>query len=328
MSSTLAIAMGGIGLATVCLTVGVAVGRHLGRRSVERFSQARELRRLTARLYRLVSRVAGDVGEHHTQIEQVTRELGSMQLAREAPLAGAFLETVAQTMRINQRLQERLARAEERLQRQARQIESHVSEARTDALTGLPNRRAFDDELVRRLAEWTRKRTEFSLIMVDVDHFKPLNDRYGHAAGDEVLRELSRVLRQGFREMDLVARFGGEEFAVILPDTGLDDARWPAERVRVAVAGTEFAAGGRKLRLTASLGLATVVAGDEPASLVQRADEALYAAKHQGRNCAYYHTGQVCKPVDLPRADQPPFDAWDVVCSDLRTRLTQVVDDA
>src|SRR6185503_7619557 len=106
---------------------------------------------------------------------------------------------------------------------------------RTDALTGLANRRAFDDELNRRFAEWQRRKTMFSLLILDVDHFKKFNDTHGHQAGDAVLTGVAATLRQTFREMDLVARYGGEEFAAILPVTNLTEALRAAERARAAI---------------------------------------------------------------------------------------------
>jgi diguanylate cyclase len=269
----------------------------------------------------------------------VTKEFSSMKSADEPPLTEVFLTAVAQAMKVNERLQNRLSAAEERLQNQAQQIESHISEARTDALTGLPNRRAFDDELNRRVAEWQRKQTQFSLIMVDVDHFKALNDRCGHPAGDEILRQLAKVLRLTFREMDMVARFGGEEFAAILPSTSLNDGTRAAERVRKAVANFEFQLGQSIFQMTISVGLAAADADDDSASLVRKADEALYASKRAGRNCGYFHTGQTCRriPATSPFQrgrwkDNVAAYAQDdaelqATCDDLRSSLGQLLDE-
>ena len=124
------------------------------------------------------------------------------------------LTTLAEILRSNEELQQQLATAEVQLQRQAQELEAQTTVARTDALTELFNRRALDDELNRRLAEWHRRHSVFTLVMVDVDHFKKFNDAHGHQAGDDVLRGVAATLKSTMREMDMVARFGGEEFAL------------------------------------------------------------------------------------------------------------------
>ena len=135
-----------------------------------------------------------------------------------------MLKSINDIVKANERLQEQLATAEVRLQRQAAELETQTTVARTDPLTLLSNRRALDDEMNRRFAEWQRRKSTFSLIMIDVDHFKKLNDKYGHQAGDQVLRDVAATLGTTVREMDLAARYGGEEFAIILPSTPLADA--------------------------------------------------------------------------------------------------------
>ena len=294
---------------------------------------AGDLRKLARRLHRVTNSVAGDVEEHHKQIEQLHDQLTSIPSSDGQPMTEVFLNTVARAIAINEWLQKRLCAAEDKLQQQAREIESHINEARTDALTGLPNRRAFDDELIRRVAESQRKQTTFCLMMLDIDRFKSLNDRYGHPAGDCVLRRLAKILRNTFREMDMVARFGGEEFAVILPSTSAEDGKLTAQRVGATVASSEFRSRQDLLRVTLSIGLAAVRTDDSPASLLQRADKALYASKRGGRNCGHFHDGLMCQevvfaldtddPVDRDRSGQDDLDLK-TVCHDLRTRLAEV----
>lgn len=157
--------------------------------------------------------------------------------------------------------------------------------AATDALTGLMNRRRFFQRLEAEVARAARFSRPLSVAMVDVDHFKRVNDTYGHATGDAVLRAVAQTLREALRAMDAVGRVGGEEFAVLLPETGLEAAAGVLERIRQAVAGLEvMAADGRQVRVTVSAGVAAWQAGEEAEAALRRADAALYAAKSAGRN--------------------------------------------
>ncbi len=156
--------------------------------------------------------------------------------------------------------------------------------ATTDPLTGLANHRALVAALEHELARAYRYRHECSILFLDIDHFKALNDGYGHAVGDSVLRDFASLLQQQIREIDVPGRWGGEEFLVILPETGEQEARVIAERARSAVAAHAFTMGGG-MSLTCSIGIATFP-GDarERDGLVTCADQAMYAAKKLGRN--------------------------------------------
>jgi diguanylate cyclase (GGDEF)-like protein len=155
--------------------------------------------------------------------------------------------------------------------------------ARTDELTGLPNRRAFNEELARALARSARSEDPLSLCVLDLDRFKDVNDRFGHQVGDEVLAHAAEVIRISLREGDMAARFGGEEFAALLPATDSDTAYAVAERIRASVADAPARPG---LRVTVSIGTASAAAKAErdASDLLRRADRALYAAKHAGRD--------------------------------------------
>ena len=172
------------------------------------------------------------------------------------------------------------------------QIRSYKAEAHTDALTGLSNRRAFDVELSRYLAEWTCQQRPMSLLILDVDRFKRLNDTFGHRTGDCVLSSLGTVLSGSIRPTDFPARFGGEEFAVILPDTRREEAAGVIRRVLEAVANQVFHFEGHQLRITASVGGAVTQNGDDADLLLERADSALYVAKSAGRDCGYFSDGK------------------------------------
>jgi diguanylate cyclase (GGDEF)-like protein len=159
--------------------------------------------------------------------------------------------------------------------------------ATTDALTGLPNRRAFTEALARDLARAARAGTPLSLIMVDVDHFKSVNDTYGHQSGDLVLAKVAQVMRSCMRTGDVPARFGGEEFIAVLPGAVKEGAKVVADRIRIALESTDIACAGTTIRVTASFGVAMVRGPgcrDGADRLVAGADAALYEAKRSGRN--------------------------------------------
>lgn len=154
----------------------------------------------------------------------------------------------------------------------------------TDPLTGLPNRAALDQRLAVLTAAANRGPVAVSVVMVDLDNFKSVNDRFGHATGDAVLARLGGLLTQGTRAGDLVARYGGEEFAMLLDGMGTDQAATFAERLRTLVEGHLWSQLHAGLSVTVSIGVAGDVASRAPRALVVAADEALYRAKAEGRN--------------------------------------------
>ncbi len=264
-------------------------------------SKAQHAAEVLGRLRDVAVRMAIDVGEHSSQVEEINEQL-TASVDREP---SEIVAVVTDLVEANERMREKLATTEIRLREQAQQIELHAAEARTDALTLLANRRAFDDELARRVAELRRHGRAFSLVMADVDHFKRFNDLHGHQAGDEVLRSLAKLFRQTMREMDMVARYGGEEFAVIMPGTDLNEACQGASRLRQAVEQAHFRYGGKDLQVTVSLGVAEASVDESEAALVARADKALYASKQHGRNCVHAHDGRGIRRVE-PVDSAPP----------------------
>jgi diguanylate cyclase (GGDEF)-like protein len=195
-------------------------------------------------------------------------------------------------------LQEKLHDAQRRLEEQSV----------TDALTGLNNRRLFDERLDEEFGRAQRYGDDLSLLMLDLDHFKVVNDRHGHPAGDVVLRESSALIRSSVRDPDICARFGGDEFAVILPETNMSGALVVAERVWRALREKVYALPAHAtrdpatVRITASIGVSFYPAKDITSSdlLLRFADEALYEAKRVGRNTICLHQGRAHR-FEVPR---------------------------
>ncbi len=164
-------------------------------------------------------------------------------------------------------------------------------ESTTDALTGVYNRRYFDRRLAEEFRRSKRYAEPFSMIMIDVDHFKRINDHWGHPIGDMVLRRFAERIKVSLRETDVLCRYGGEELGLLLPHTALEEALHLAEKLRHKVAASELltedaAEGKGAIRVTVSLGVSSLVAEiSSPDQLLSMADKALYFAKQSGRNC-------------------------------------------
>jgi diguanylate cyclase (GGDEF)-like protein len=174
-----------------------------------------------------------------------------------------------------------------------------VLHANIDPLTGLPNRRALLDRLHR---EWTRIQRhggQLAFVMADIDHFKRINDTYGHHLGDQMLQEVARVIANQCRETDLPTRYGGEEFAIIVPEVNAANAFHLAERCRQTIADIRLTAKQDSVTTTASFGVADLTDAESPEVLIKHADEALYVAKNAGRN--------VVRLYDATAWDSPPL---------------------
>jgi diguanylate cyclase (GGDEF)-like protein len=303
VNTTLSMLLFGLALSVIQLSLGIAVGLWYGRRTRRspglQNLRARENQRAATRLLEWTQQVADDVHGHSDAIGDVNTRLSRVDGEQSA--TDAAKEHVVRLVRhlslANENLQTQLAAAETNLQYQAAEFEAQVTEARTDALTGLANRRSFDEELAKRFSEWCRYEQNVSLILLDVDRFKDVNDHHGHLAGDAVLAQLAEVLATA-RETDIVTRYGGEEFAIVLPHTHLAEAEVAAERIRVSIATTTFTHGDATLSITVSYGLARFAASDDIAEgIVARADMALYASKIASRNNGHQHDGRRCLPI-------------------------------
>jgi diguanylate cyclase len=236
----------------------------------------------------LTSSVTAGVGDHSSAVRAITEELKNSKDG----VTGPVLAAVSKSLEANESMEKQLQDAEDRLQQQAEEIETHLNDARTDALTGLSNRRVFDEEIEACVGEYREKKSPSSIMMIDVDHFKIFNDTYGHQAGDEVLRGVGRVLTAAVESDQVVCRYGGEEFAVIFPGRNAVNSVAIAERARSAIGKARFEFEGQELKVAASGGLSEVNDTDDSETIVRRSDDGLYAAKEAGRNNGQWNDGK------------------------------------
>jgi diguanylate cyclase len=274
--------------------------RHLPfHRSVERLGGVGQ--ELSDEVEQVVSMIEAAVGistEFGGELQTSARKL-ALPVDRET-LRG-IIEAVVTATRDMQHENTRLGQSLECSRKDISRLQENLIEIRTesltDPLTGLSNRRHFDQVLVRALADARQGGKPFSLLLADVDHFKTINDNHGHRIGDRVLRLIATALKQSVKGTDMVARYGGEEFAIILADTTSRQAVAVAENLRRAVATKDIVmqpTGERLGRVTLSIGVSTFRESAELQELIDAADACLYAAKNSGRNRV------VCE-LELPR---------------------------
>ncbi len=236
-----------------------------------------------------VVQLVADTGQDVADYGESLREVEG-QIPRDMPgITGAIAKLIVETRDMSERSEQRgreLGDTAQRIAELEQQLEQARNEAITDGLTGLSNRRAFDTQL-EALAAGTSRGMSTALLMIDVDHFKRVNDKWGHVVGDAVLKMVAEMLAKHSRPQDHLARYGGEEFAMLLPDTSIGIAASIAERLRTAIEHCTFnirdhhqPIGG----ITVSIGAGCHQRNEDPTQWVGRCDDALYRAKTEGRN--------------------------------------------
>ncbi len=197
-----------------------------------------------------------------------------------------FYEDIAKLILKNKTLEHKAQQTEKKIQEQAKTIENLRAKLRIDPLTNLFNRHALESDLRKELAKIKRYNYPLSLIMCDIDHFKEINDTYGHQVGDKILKKLSELWKQEIRETDSIYRYGGEEFLIIAPHTTKKEAINLAERLRNKVKKYKFVIKPPEffVKLTVSFGVTDVKPGEELEEVLKRVDQALYSAKNSGRD--------------------------------------------
>lgn len=226
------------------------------------------------------ARAYDDTLAGHREALQQAQNLRSMR-----EIESLLLNEVDAMRKANEAYRTQLEKANATIREQREQLDALAVDATMDFLTEVPNRRSFDKRLHEEIERYRRGGPTFSVVLVDIDHFKQVNDRFGHQAGDEVLKAVAQMLENDRRNTDFVGRYGGEEFAIVLPCTDEYQAATLIDRLRGQLEQTSVPAGGARISVTISAGVAEMLPADKgTATLLQRADERLYRAKHAGRN--------------------------------------------
>ena len=219
--------------------------------------------------------------------QDLARRIDRISHISDAYQSMAKLQEQSLTERLNKQLRqlEKVARISDRYQNMMRDLNAALREASThDSLTGLANRRLLVERLKKETERFIRYQRPFSIAMLDVDHFKSINDQYGHELGDSALTEIARVLDAEIREQDLCGRWGGEEFLILMPETRADAATQVLERVRGAIQRLAIRAQTDSVSITISAGIAEHQPGESYSETINQADHALLVAKRGGRN--------------------------------------------
>lgn len=284
-----------VALASIAL-LGYMLGRqNSGGGDSEQKSQ-RDIARAQAvakQLDHISSTVRSEFTRHEADVKRFKERVRQLANNNESMSSQELCAEAERILQPTVELLSHISNAYEALQLQTNHLRT-FAEARTDPLTGLCNRRALEECLAGEISRQNRYAEVFSIAIIDIDHFKNINDTQGHMIGDQIIKSVAKQLDCDARESDIVARFGGEEFVIVMPQTGADGAAVTAERIRLQIAENCSAIA----PVTVSLGIATAMDKDDADGLLTRADEALYQAKHDGRNCVRRHTSDGIEPID------------------------------
>ena len=246
-----------------------------------------------------------DVDEHNSVLASAQQELETIQADDDCEdLHSALLSNITRVVSSNRRLENDLVVSKYQLENQAQELDRSRLEARTDVLCGIGNRKAVDETLQFMISRYqSADKVSFGLMAIDVDHFKRVNDTFGHAAGDEVLSSIAIALKECVRPEDFVGRVGGDEFIVMLEGLTQENADLVGARIRSTIELYDFSinSNGQSTVVTLSMGLTVVNEEDTTESIYDRADRALYKSKSLGRNRLFTWNDQAGEDVD----DQP-----------------------
>ncbi len=235
-----------------------------------------------------ISETEGDLAGHGKNLENLAEQIGEVRDYDEIKnIVDLMLIETKDLIKSGKRLQTRMKISSEDLKQLQKELEKSQAEAQTDSLTQLINRRGLEKKLELERIRARQNDSPFSIILVDIDHFKKVNDTFGHLVGDSLLRGIANMLKSHLRKNDIAARYGGEEFLIILPETGLDGAMAVGKKIRETLSKKEWKlkeTGERMGKISVSMGIAIYRLNESDQELFERADRALYLAKQNGRD--------------------------------------------
>jgi diguanylate cyclase len=290
----------------MALATVAAIGYLIGRRSrletndlVSRSIKELHRARIVAQeLEKITSTVQKNLVRHHSRVCKFKRRVNRMNGLHDETAWNELCKEADEVLRPTLLLASQMAMAYDEIRQQSANLMA-FTEMRTDSLTGLLNRRALDAAIVTQFALLNRYGTPFTAAIFDIDLFKEVNDEHGHLYGDGVLKDFAKLLTESVRDTDIVARYGGDEFVILIPETDLAGAAAFCERLRQMIA--------EQFHFTVSGGITSAAVIDTQETLLAHADSALYLAKASGRNRIYSHDGKMAEPVTLtsPNETQP-----------------------
>lgn len=248
-----------------------------------------DVKRLVTALFEKISGMTKKTQSFSSSLEKYNDTLKSdPNIETIASLIINLIDDTDSVIKSNRSMETMLQSMNEEIDVLRKDLQTLNKEAFTDKLTAIPNRRAFDKRIEDLYESFYDEKQVFSLLLIDIDHFKQFNDTHGHAVGDRVLKYVASVMTGGIKGDDMLARYGGEEFVVLLPDTSYDDAIAVGNHIREKVSSNKLVDNNAEKKLlgyvTVSIGVAAISPDDNISSIIERADKALYLAKNRGRN--------------------------------------------
>ncbi|MBU0991275.1 MAG: GGDEF domain-containing protein [Proteobacteria bacterium] len=248
----------------------------------------KELRRVIQEMSKYIKNSGCEIDQHGESLEKYAIKLSAPKDYQEfSKIINSIAKETRALVKTSRTIKNNLELTQKELDILKLKLKATKEEASTDTLTGLTNRRGFEAMLIKEIESATKTKTPLCLLMADIDHFKKINDTFGHLAGDSVLRIIANTIKDYTKGKDLVSRYGGEEFMVILPDTPLKGAVTVGEKIRRFLESMNWknkASGTSLGTITVSMGASQYKTGEPPETFIQRADKALYLSKNNGRN--------------------------------------------